>query len=255
MVGRGIFADAASNVADRARPTQDELEQVDNAAPTQQFEDSPEHNVNGVNGVNGVKPAVTDTTGVSPAAVKETQVDQPPVGDAAATTVKEGDTTAAKKTFRSRFSAFKGRVPDKHKDRAHDEYEHTKKYFKEQFPQERRDQFAYRLKKVVVECQSHPSYQKSLSWFLAHIETYFSHGKRIASTGANQTNTLFSDPNLNQATSEMRTFLERCANGQRMDDMINAAQQMWDDAQEDEELRAWWGKVDVFVKKVSHIRI
>lgn len=226
------------------------MDQVDNAAPTHHFEDSPERKDVSV---NGVKSAATEAAGVSPAAVKETQVDQPPVGDAAATAVKEGDTTTAKKTFRSRFSALTGRVPDKHKDRAQAELDNTKQYFKDQFPPERRDQIVYRLKKVVVECQSHPSYQKSLSWFLSQLETYFGHGKSVASTGANQTNSLFSDPNLNQATSEMRTFLERCANGQRMDGMINAAQRLWDDAQEDEELRAWWGKVDTFVRKVSNL--
>ncbi|KLO12225.1 hypothetical protein SCHPADRAFT_905341 [Schizopora paradoxa] len=246
LVGRGIFADAASNVAERARPAQEELDQVDNAAPTHHFEDSPERKDISV---NGLKSTAAETAGVSPAAVKETQIDQPPVGDAATTAVKEGDTTTAKKTFRSRFSALTGRVPDKHKDRAQAELDNTKQYLKEQFPPERRDQIVYRLKKVVVECQSHPSYQKSLSWFLSQLEAYFGHGRRVASAGANQTNSLFSDPNLNQATSEMRTFLERCANGQRMDGMIDAAQRLWDDAQEDEELRAWWGRVDTFVRK------
>jgi hypothetical protein len=38
-----------------------------------------------------------------------------------------------------------------------------------------------------------------------------------------------------------------------MDGMISAARQLWEDAQNDEDLRAWWRRVDVFVQKVKFI--
>ena len=55
-----------------------------------------------------------------------------------------------------------------------------------------------------------------------------------------------------QAASEMRTFLERCADGQSMDDMFNAMQRMKEDALGDEELGDWWERVDAFVRKVEY---
>lgn len=60
---------------------------------------------------------------------------------------------------------------------------------------------------------------------------------------------------LTQAASEMRTFLERCANGQSMDGMFQVMQRLKEDAQEDEELRNWWSRVDSFAKKVSTTRL
>jgi hypothetical protein len=50
----------------------------------------------------------------------------------------------------------------------------------EYFPPERRDQFIYRGKKVIIECQKHDDYQASLKWLLDTLETYSTHGKEVA---------------------------------------------------------------------------
>lgn len=248
LIGQSIVADAASNVADRVRPASEDLDRVDEATPTHKFEDDPE-NVD--LSKSGLKDAAINATGLPPDTKKAVIDDQPPLKETVNGAADQGDSAPVKKSFMSRFQALSSRVPDKHKQRANDELENGKQYLKDQFPKERRDQFVYRLKKVVVECQSHPSYQNSLSWFLTQIETYFGHGKRVASKGANQTSSLFSDPMLTQASSEMRMFLERCANGQSMDGMFNAAHALAEDAQNDEELSAWWSRLDAFVRKVS----
>lgn len=62
---------------------------------------------------------------------------------------------------------LQGNVPKKHKAVAKDQYEKGRKYLTEEyFPKDRQDQFVYRLKKVVVECQAHPKYKDALEWFL-----------------------------------------------------------------------------------------
>lgn len=136
LVGRGMFADAASTVAERTRPPQEALEQVDDATPASKFVESPEQNSGPLTLVREV--AVNAT--IPPPG--------PPVMDAARESAVEGNTNPAKKTLKSRFQGFTNRVPDKHKDRANAELENSKQYLKEQFPKERRDQFVYRLKKV-----------------------------------------------------------------------------------------------------------
>ena len=50
----------------------------------------------------------------------------------------------------------------------------------EYFPPERRDQFIYRGKKVIIECQKHDDYQASLKWLLDTLESYSVHGKGVA---------------------------------------------------------------------------
>jgi hypothetical protein len=72
----------------------------------------------------------------------------------------------------------------------------------EYFPEERRDQFIYRGKKVfwfpfvfdnsplltlrlqvIIECQKHDDYQESIKWLLSYAEEYAGHGKKIAGHG------------------------------------------------------------------------
>ncbi|TDL17822.1 hypothetical protein BD410DRAFT_793854 [Rickenella mellea] len=248
LIGLDLFAETATSIAERTRPAPEALAKVDDPAPPQGWDGSPSQVPGATTETNGTTPATAavanDKTPAAPAspaeAVKE---DKEPNGAAAATAGAE------KKSFISRIQGLTGRVPEKHKTRAKEELTSAKKYLKDEFPQERRDQFIYRLKKVVVECQSHPSYQSSLSWFLSQLENYFAHTRQFANSSATQTSSFFSDPLLNQATSELRIILERFANGKSMQGMISAAQKLSDDAANDEELKAWWGKVDTFVRK------
>jgi len=72
------------------------------------------------------------------------------------------------------------RIPQEHKDRVSDESDRVKKFFSDEyFPPERRDQFIYRGKKVIIECQKHDDYQASLKWLLDTLENYSTNGKEV----------------------------------------------------------------------------
>jgi hypothetical protein len=58
------------------------------------------------------------------------------------------------------------------------------------------------------------------------------------------------DGGLQTATSELRTLLERFANGQSMDIIFDAANVLIDDANKDEELREWFKTLNSYVRKV-----
>lgn len=53
----------------------------------------------------------------------------------------------------------------------------------EYFPEERRDQFIYRGKKVIVECQKHDDYQDAIKWLLNVAEEYVEFGQRTSEKG------------------------------------------------------------------------
>ncbi|TFK83404.1 hypothetical protein K466DRAFT_665853 [Polyporus arcularius HHB13444] len=143
------------------------------------------------------------------------------------------------------------RVPQEHKDRANDHYDHAKRVLAEEyFPEERRDQFIYRGKKVIVECQKHKDYQESIQWLLNFLEEYASHGKTVADHGKDSKNQLQSDGALQQATHELRTLLERFANGKSLGMIGDAMQALYVDAQQDEDLRNWFRSVDAYTRKV-----
>lgn len=58
------------------------------------------------------------------------------------------------------------------------------------------------------------------------------------------------DPALKQATTELRTLLERFANDSSIDPIFDAINALYDDASRDEELRAWFRNVDTYSRKV-----
>ena len=61
---------------------------------------------------------------------------------------------------------------------------------------------------------------------------------------------------LQQATSELRTLLERFANGMSLGVIGEAMRVLYDDAQKDDELKNWFRSVDGYTRKVcvSYLR-
>ncbi|KZO93654.1 hypothetical protein CALVIDRAFT_539829 [Calocera viscosa TUFC12733] len=155
----------------------------------------------------------------------------------------------AKRSLKDKLRGFKDRIPQEHKDRFNEQKGKVKDFFDEQFPEERRDQFIWRMKKVVVECQKHDDYQAAMNWFLNFLETYSAHGKTLAGTGTQSAGQVAEDPALKQAVSELRTLLERFANNTSLDGIINACQDLYNDAQNDAALRGWFEKLDGFVRR------
>ena len=93
-----------------------------------------------------------------------------------------------KQTLRDRMRGYRDnitdRIPSQHKNRANEHADRTKKFLLEDyFPEERRDQFIYRGKKVVIECQKHDDYQESMKWLLGAIEEYVGHAKKVGVQG------------------------------------------------------------------------
>lgn len=62
---------------------------------------------------------------------------------------------------------------------------------------------------------------------------------------------LFSkDPNFNLSISELRTLLERFANGISMNIIFDAANVLIDDSRRDPALSEWFKDVDLYIRKV-----
>lgn len=60
----------------------------------------------------------------------------------------------------------------------------------------------------------------------------------------------FEDSALKQATRELKTLLERFANGQNMHQIKDAIDALYDDANRDEEMRNWFKQVNQYSRKV-----
>ncbi|KZT65934.1 hypothetical protein DAEQUDRAFT_675958 [Daedalea quercina L-15889] len=181
------------------------------------------------------------------AQVQREDVQQTAVDDEADPEVKKG--RLQNKLSAARDNVF-GRVPQEHKDKANEHKERARKFLSDEyFPPERRDQLIYRFKKVVIECQNHKDYQEAMRWLLDTGAEYVGHGRTVADHGKDSHQQLTSDGNLRQAWSELRTLLERFANGASLDIIANAVRALYEDSRSDEGLRNWFNEVNEFARR------
>ncbi|KAJ3562734.1 hypothetical protein NP233_g9389 [Leucocoprinus birnbaumii] len=146
---------------------------------------------------------------------------------------------------------FTDRIPAQHKDRAQDHYERGRQYLSEEyFPEERRGQFIFRMKKVVLECQRHDDYQTSIRWLLDYVEHYANYGREMATTHGTRAQSAFTDQNVDLSLREVRTLLERFANNTPLTGVIDAANVLIDDSKRDPALRRWFKDVDAYIRRV-----
>ncbi|CAG8625632.1 17243_t:CDS:10, partial [Acaulospora colombiana] len=259
LIGRDMFARGASAAAERARPDAERMAKADDSIkPLEGGVDISKDGFRGAfkKGFGKAEAKAADNAEVTPPSQKVEGVDK----NAAITSAKETalahanlakeDPEAAKAKGKATASNLADKIPEKHKQRARDETQRVKDFFNEEFPKERKDQFIWRMKKVVVECQSHSAYQDAISWLLSTVEAYFKQAKGVSSNQGQTAKGLFgNDPVIQQAWSELRVLLERFAGGRSLDPVFDAVQNIWNDAKEDQEFRAWWSRVDKFIRK------
>ncbi|EJT98618.1 hypothetical protein DACRYDRAFT_96400 [Dacryopinax primogenitus] len=286
LIGRDMFATGAAKIAEAARPDAERMAQVDDAAPADQWQgangkvhgpnETPALQVNLPGGRSiiqhpkedfGAGATVRDKDGKEMSGAEAANKVQAKKDELVERGTQEaqdvqrevnGNTTAddtsaqagvAKRSLKDKLLGLKDKIPQEHKDRVDEHKDNVKHFFEENFPEERRDQFIWRMKKVVVECQKHDDYQGAMNWFLNFLETYHAHGKALAETGVRSAGHVAEDPALKQAVLELRTLLERFANNTSLDGIINATQDLYNDAQNDPALRAWFEKLDAFVRR------
>ncbi|KAG2365756.1 hypothetical protein BDR07DRAFT_1458961 [Suillus spraguei] len=116
---------------------------------------------------------------------------------------------------------------------------------------ERCDQFIYRGKKFIIECQKRNDYKDAIRWLLGEVEQYASYYGQIATGhGKERSSAITQDRALNAAMSELRTLLERFANCRSMNGIFDASNALIDDARCDDELRNWSYHLNTYIHKV-----
>lgn len=90
------------------------------------------------------------------------------------------------------------------------------------------------------------------SWYVVIVKKVFCPtSDAFIRTGQDSKDALQSDNSLQQATSELRTLLERFANGMSLSVIGDAMKVLYEDSKQDEELRDWFRAVDSYVRKVG----
>lgn len=262
---RDIAGDAAQKTATKINPSEDALNQIDEPADDNTWHDVPNMSASSLRAqakdqYNKQKPF--SRSDVQNAAGDATQNAHPSgsrdPADAAMLEAESRDqgtdsgmdpnagANAAAGNLRSQASA---NVPDETKDKARNGRDRTVNYMREKVPKERRDQTIFRLKKMIVEIQSHSDYQQSIETLLSLAEEYGGHGKNISQQGAGTVKGAHSDTALTSAETDLKTLLERFANSTSADDLIDSINTVYRDADKDPELKGWFKSTDRYVRK------
>ncbi|KAK2605426.1 hypothetical protein N8I77_008263 [Diaporthe amygdali] len=246
---RDIAGDAATNAAGKVRPDEERLAQIDRPADDNTWHDAPDFSKQNIKSQlqknykgndpqqdahhvaenaataaqnQSVDSGVNVTAGVD--AAKQTAHEK--------TGLTEQDTEEAKQAANKRAAEYRAKTLD---------------YLKRKVPQERREQTIWRLKKMILECQQHPDYQEAITTLLDLAEQYGGHANTLAQGGTGTVKGARSS--LAQAEADLKTLIERFANGTSSDDLWSSVNQIYEDAQKDPELKDWFKAVDKYIRR------
>lgn len=144
VIARDIAGDASQKAANKVRPSEEQLSQVDQPADDNVWHEKPD--------VSGYKEQFKSRFSKK----KEDAADVANTGVGASTT---GSTLDPYAGVQASAEHAQSKVPEDQKStlssRTQEYKNKTKNYLSDKFPQERRDQAVYRLKKIIIEIQGH----------------------------------------------------------------------------------------------------
>ncbi|KAL1875153.1 hypothetical protein Daus18300_003221 [Diaporthe australafricana] len=246
---RDIAGDAATNAAGKVKPSEDRLAQIDRPADDNTWHDAPDFSKQNLKSqfqktyqgddprqdaqhVAGNAATAAQNQGTDSGVNVAAGVDAAKQTAHKKTGVTEQDTEEAKQAANKRAAEYRAKTLD---------------YLKKKVPQERREQTIWRLKKMILECQQHPDYQEAITTLLDLAEQYGGHANTLAQGGSGTVKDTRSS--LAQAEADLKTLIERFANGTSSDDLWASVNQIYEDAQKDPELKNWFKSVDKYIRR------
>ncbi|KHN97595.1 uncharacterized protein MAM_04610 [Metarhizium album ARSEF 1941] len=240
---RDMVGDVATSAAGRIRPSEEQLGQIDRPAEDNIWHEKPDlskeslrKQAKEIYGGNAKKDAQDVAGAATNAALPQ------------GAETNRVDTVAAQSALQQKLDEkVDPETKEQIKKRKEEYRRRTKEYFNKKMPEERKDQLIFRLKKMVLECQQHPEYSKAIQTLLRLAETYGSHGRSLGkeSTGsAKQARSGFA-----AAEADLRTLIERFANGTSTSNLWESISQIYKDADKDPELKDWFKTLDNFIRR------
>ncbi|KAF2633059.1 hypothetical protein BU25DRAFT_487406 [Macroventuria anomochaeta] len=255
---RDIAGDAAQNTANKVKPSEEALNQMDKPAEDNTWHENPDMSRGNLKetlrqkvpvGKQDVKQAAGD---VNQATHPDGSRDPRDTARLGAHEGQTGNNTGmnAQAGLEQGKQQLSAKIPDEDKDKVRARRDQLNNYLKGKMPQERREQTIWRLKKMVVEVQGHQDYQRAIETLLSLAERYAGHGKNLGQQsvgtvqGAHQ-----EDDALTRAEADIKTLLERFANSTSADDLIDSINQIYKDADNDPELKGWFRHLNQYIHK------
>ncbi|KAF4468260.1 hypothetical protein FALBO_4879 [Fusarium albosuccineum] len=254
---RDMAGDAATNAAARVRPSDEQLRQIDEPAQDNVWHEAPDFSkdnfkkqAKGFYSGNPKEDAKdTAAAGINAAVPNNgSAAPQQGVRDTAQNTDPQAGTSVAKQVAEAKLDS---KVDPETKEtilQRNEEYRRrAREYFGKKMPQDRKDQTIWRLKKMILECQQHEDYSQAIQTLLRLAETYGKHGRTYGQGSADTAKDARSG--FTAAEHDLRTIIERFANGTSTEDLWESIGQIYKDADQDRELKDWFKAMDSYIRR------
>ena len=247
---RDMAGDAATNAAQRVRPSEEALQNMDRPADDNTWHEKPDLSKDNLKkqaqGVYGGKPKddIKDVAnaGANAGLPADNRPDGPEQVDKVAG--QNAAVTVAKNKIDQRVDP---ETKDKVKERNSEYRRRANEYLGKKMPQDRKDQTIWRLKKMVLECQQHPDYSEAVQTLLRLAENYGRHGRVLGQTSAGSAQQ--ARTGLSAAEADLRTLIERFANGTSTSELWAGINEIYKAAERDDELKNWFKSMDRYVRR------
>jgi hypothetical protein len=100
---------------------------------------------------------------------------------------------------------------------------------------------------MILECQQHPDYSRAIRTLFDLAEQYGDHATQLARGGTDTVKDAHSS--LAQAERDLRTLIERFANGTSTSDLWRSIRAIYDDADRDPRLKQWFKDLHVYIRR------
>ncbi|KAI1749246.1 hypothetical protein F4782DRAFT_316240 [Xylaria castorea] len=241
---RDMAGDAATNAATQVKPSEDRLNQLDLPADDNTWHDAPNFSKENVKSQLQGAYKSSPTADARDVANQTLEGARQPDGSLdPQSAIRNGKGVISEKIDANTSEEDRQAA----KNTAAEYRRRAREYLNKKMPQERRDQTVWRLKKMILECQQHPDYQQAITTLLDLAEQYGKHGRSMTTDGAGtvkQTRSAFV-----AAEADLKTLIERFANGTSSDDLWSSINTLYADADKDPELRNWFKSMDMYIRK------
>ncbi|KAK0545215.1 hypothetical protein OC861_006414 [Tilletia horrida] len=136
-----------------------------------------------------------------------------------------------------------------HKQIFRQQADRAKSWIDEKTPDDPKDVFVERVKKIITSVQANDDYHEAMST-IVHLVKKWGRTAIDKAQQATEEVDVESNEHLDEAIKNLRSIIETFANGKSLDPLIDSVKKIYDDVKEDERLSNFWNDIDAYVERL-----
>ncbi|KAE8232503.1 hypothetical protein CF326_g2463 [Tilletia indica] len=157
-----------------------------------------------------------------------------------------GSADKAKKTADKIRKDYRAGV---HKQMFRDYADKANSWIEEKTPDDPKDAFIERLKRIVTSVQSNDEYHQAVTTIVQLVKKWGSIAVEKADQATDEVD-VEGNEHLHAALDNLRAIVETFANGKSLDPLLESVRKIIDDVKQDERLTNYWNEIDAYVERL-----